>query len=134
MDDNTTEALARQCPTCGASMPRDARFCGACGSESRPTAAPAAPAAAEQAPVAAAAQPVAPVAPIVGDARVCPWCDARNPLDAARCVACGAVFPTPEGDAALERAAQARIQSMEADLRPVQRGWWPFRSRGPASQ
>jgi hypothetical protein len=134
MDDNTTEALARQCPTCGASMPRDARFCGACGSESRPTAAPAA---AEQAPVAAAAQPVAPVAPvapIVGDARVCPWCNARNPLDAARCVACGAVFPTPEGDAALERAAQARIQSMEADLRPVQRGWWPFRSRGPASQ
>ena len=134
MDDNTTEAPARQCPACGATMPQDARFCGACGSESQPTAA--APDAAEQAP-ATPPPPVAqaaPVASVIGDARICPWCDARNPLDAASCVACGAVFPTPEGDEALERAARARIQSMEADIRPVKAGWWPFRSRGPASQ
>jgi hypothetical protein len=44
-------------------------------------------------------------------------------------VACAAVFPTPEGNEALERAAQARIQSMESELNERRGGWWPFRSR-----
>jgi hypothetical protein len=52
-----------------------------------------------------------------------------NPPDAVRCVACAAVFPTPEGNEALERAAQARIQSMESELNERRGGWWPFRSR-----
>jgi hypothetical protein len=39
------------------------------------------------------------------------------------------MFPTPEGDAALERAAQARIQAMESELRQRRAGWWPFRAR-----
>jgi hypothetical protein len=61
--------------------------------------------------------------------RVCLWCGAVSPSEAARCVACDAVFPTPEGDAALERAAQARIQAMESELRQRRAGWWPFRAR-----
>jgi hypothetical protein len=61
--------------------------------------------------------------------RTCPWCDAVNPPDAVRCVACAAVFPTPEGNEALERAAQARIRSMESELNERRGGWWPFRSR-----
>jgi ribosomal protein L40E len=63
------------------------------------------------------------------DGRVCPWCDAINAPDAVTCVSCGAVFPTPAGDEALERAAQARIQSMESELRQRRSGWWPFRAR-----
>lgn len=70
------------------------------------------------------ATPVAPVA----DGRACLWCGAINPKGAARCATCDAVFPTPEGDAALERAAQERISEMEKQLRQ-RGGWWPFRSR-----
>jgi ribosomal protein L40E len=156
MDDNTTAPQTRRCPTCGADMPQDARFCGACGTESLPTETSGAlaasetasevPASAEQTPAAAPSAPsapsmpllptaatsaaTAPAAPITGDRRICTWCGASNPRDAASCVACGAVFPTPEGDEALERAARARIQSREADIKPVKAGWWPFRSRG----
>lgn len=144
----------RRCPSCGAAMPPGARFCGSCGMESAPTpsAAPmeaASDAEAAQAinpapsPPATPAAPVAPVAPSVeaasvpaqaataegGAERICPWCDAVNPRDAARCVACNAVFPTVEGDEALERAAMARMQSMESDIRQRRGGWWPFRSR-----
>jgi hypothetical protein len=39
------------------------------------------------------------------------------------------MFPTPEGDAALERAAQARIQAIESELKQRRAGWWPFRAR-----
>ena len=143
MDDNTSAPQTRRCPTCGADMPQDVRFCGSCGTESLPTAASEAPAVVEHAPAAAPSAPSvppppvaaapaapAPAAPLTGDSRTCTWCGASNPLLAARCVACGAVFPTPEGDEALERAARARIQSMEADIKPVKAGWWPFRSRG----
>ena len=141
MDDNTTAPQTRRCPTCGADMPQDARVCGACGTESLPTVASETPAAAEQAPASAPSAPSVPPPPVAaipatapaaatGDTRICAWCGASNPLDAASCVACGAVFPTPEGDEALERAARARIQSMEADIKPVKAGWWPFRSRG----
>lgn len=88
--------------------------------------------------------PVTPVnAPVVAraqgalvagvDGKTCDWCDAVSPPDAVRCVSCGAVFATPEGDEALERAARARIRAMEQDLRDVQRGnsWWPFHARQP---
>lgn len=137
MDENTSAPLERRCPACGASMPLDARFCGACGSESLPvSAAPASPVEVTAPPPVSAAEPLPPAAAptpsAIAGGRICPWCDAPNPLDGARCVACGAVFPTPEGDEALERAARARIQSMEADIRPIKAGWWPFRSRGPA--
>lgn len=131
----------RRCPSCGAAMPAEARFCGACGAETAP--APAsdadAPAASEPvtaapvtaAPVASAPAPKAPASVVAqsGDGRLCLWCGARSPLEAATCVACGAVFPTPEGDAALERAAQERIRAMESDLKPPRAGWWPFRAR-----
>ncbi|HEX8981529.1 MAG TPA: zinc ribbon domain-containing protein [Ktedonobacterales bacterium] len=141
-----TASLARSCPACGAAMPQQARFCGACGADaqasperqpsaSEPAEVPAAPLAsspdaASEAPNAVgAAEPMVatPVAP-VADGRACLWCGAINPKGAARCATCDAVFPTPEGDAALERAAQERISEMEKQLRQ-RGGWWPFRSR-----
>jgi ribosomal protein L40E len=160
MEENTTPPLERRCPACGAAMPQEARFCGACGTESLPSAdapaehpaladsatsaaaptASAAPTPAAPAPAmpdapspVAAADPVSPphaAVPAHGDdERICPWCDAVNPLDALRCVACDAVFPTPAGDEALERAARARIQSMESEINQRRAGWWPFRAR-----
>lgn len=135
MDENTTSE--RRCPACGASMPAEARFCGSCGMDTLPKEAPAtvvAPAPAE--PVAQAAQVMA--APASGteqadeivDGKPCNWCGAQNPQEATRCASCGATFPTPAGDEALERAARARIQSMESELKqPKRGGWWPFRQR-----
>jgi ribosomal protein L40E len=86
--------------------------------------------------VTAAATSASPAAPQVNaqvsatDGKHCTWCGAYSPQDAKRCVSCDATFPTPEGDEALERAAQARIKAMEGDLQQQrQRGWWPFRSR-----
>ncbi len=150
MEENPTPPLERRCPACGAAMPQEARFCGACGMESPPPAGALAeqPATAASVTAAAAAPAPAPAAPVspgpaaatsgavqangVGDGvegRICPWCDAVNPLDGVRCVACDAVFPTPAGDEALERAARARIQSMESELNQRRAGWWPFRAR-----
>ncbi len=147
-----TASLARSCPACGAAMPQQARFCGACGADSQSSperqpsapessseppalhvaqAAPAAPfdAAVETSTASGGAEPMAAAsAASVADGRVCPWCGAINTKGVNRCATCDAVFPTPEGDAALERAAQERISEMEKELR--RRGsWWPFRSR-----
>jgi hypothetical protein len=134
-----TPPLERRCPACGATMPQQARFCGACGMESQ-SAESRAESLNTAAPVAAAPS-VAPHTPtdppvvasgaayVGADGRDCPWCGASNPPNAGQCVTCGAVFPTPEGDAALERAAQARIQAMEGELQPRCSGWWPFRGR-----
>lgn len=130
------ETPQRHCPTCGAEMPANARFCGSCGSDTLP-ATPAEPA---KAPAAerVAATPAASASPAASQANAevsaadgqhCTWCGAYSPPDARRCVSCDAAFPTPEGDEALERAAQARIKAMEGDLQQQrQRGWWPFRS------
>lgn len=136
---DTNTALSRHCPTCGAAMPAGARFCGACGSdtllaETMPEA-PAETPAAQRVPVAPppSAEPAAQASAQAADAtngKHCTWCGAYSPQDAKRCVSCDATFPTPEGDEALERAAQARIKAMEGDLQQQrQRGWWPFRSR-----
>lgn len=142
-----TASLARSCPACGAAMPQQARFCGVCGADSQasperqpavsevPAAQTVAAAPDESSDVAAAVEP-SPLPPppmtssgaSVADGRACPWCGAINSKNAASCAACDAVFPTPEGDAALERAAQERISAMEGALRQ-RRSWWPFGSR-----
>lgn len=141
MDENVTPE--RRCPACGASMSAGTRFCGSCGMDSLPAEAitPAeTPASAAAVPVAsvAATAAVAPTATAAmqaesdefPDGKPCKWCGTRNPQEATRCMACNATFPTPEGDEALERAAKARIQALESDLKqPKRGGWWPFRSR-----
>ena len=148
---------AGRCPACGAVVMTSARFCGACGvdllapsaAQPAPVARTAEPPTPEPPPAPATATPEAPLAPPPAmpvaspiaspvaaagegvDGKACDWCNAVSPRDAARCVQCGAVFATPEGDEALERAAQSRIQSMEQGLRDARRGggWWPFRPR-----
>lgn len=139
--EETTTPPGRRCPTCGATMPADARFCGACGMDTAPdTALDTAPntmtdVAMTAAPAEQPAEPTTTVAASASDAaqsgegRLCLWCGARSPLEATSCAACGAVFPTPEGDAALEHAAQARIRAMESELKQPRAGWWPFRAR-----
>ncbi|HET9111177.1 MAG TPA: zinc ribbon domain-containing protein [Ktedonobacterales bacterium] len=160
MEENTTPPPERRCAACGSMMPAESRFCGACGTESLPSAADeTAVSVAQQTPVMSDA-PVAPVAPVApsaaaapaaaptapaseapasepsaaraggeADGRVCSWCGAVNGREAVTCASCGAVFPTPAGDEALERAARARIQSIESELKQRKSGWWPFRSR-----
>lgn len=132
-------------------MPQESRFCGACGMDATPLTAtpPSAPAAASETsaasnaseasdatlepptatPPAAPAPTRAPARAPTAEERACAWCGAINPREAARCSSCDAAFPTPEGDEALERAAQARIKAMETELKQQRSGWWPFRSR-----
>ncbi len=116
------------CPACGKEMSPQARFCGACGAEMRPPepAAPDAPAPDAPGP----AQAAAPLAPEAGEGKTCAWCGTVNTPDATVCAACDATFPTPEGDEAMERAARARIEDMQAEInKPRGSSWWPFRSR-----
>lgn len=111
-------------------MPANARFCGSCGSDTLPAEPATEPAAERMAATPAASASPAGTQVSAADGKHCTWCGAYSPQDAKRCVSCDAVFPTPEGDEALERAAQARIKAMEGDLQQQrQRGWWPFRSR-----
>ncbi len=135
MDEHATSP-ERRCPACGAALLPVARFCGACGVETLPDKPdevnqPAAQETPQQAESGArsASQEEATEATEIAEGRLCLWCGARSPLEAARCVSCGATFPTPEGDEALERAARARIQAMENDLKQPRSGWWPFRAR-----
>jgi ribosomal protein L37E len=97
------------CAACGASLEAD--LAGACadGLATAPVAAP------------------APATPPLGAAspseehRLCSWCGERSPATAEQCVTCGAVFPRPEQDAALLRAAEARLQAANDTLAMMQR-------------
>jgi ribosomal protein L40E len=124
-------ASHRHCPACGADVPDGSRFCGVCGADTL-----AAPASADanttpdEAPDAARRADAPEDDADHTNEKLCAWCGAYSPLDAVRCVACNAVFPTPEGDQALEHAAQERIKAMEGDLKRQRKGgWWPFGSR-----
>lgn len=109
------------CPACGAQVPSTARFCGDCGAEVIPSEV------AVNAPLAPA--PFGSVEP-TEDGKLCNWCRAMSPKDALRCVNCDAMFPTPEGDEAVERAARERIEDLNEDIRKIRASnWWPFRSR-----
>jgi pyruvate/2-oxoglutarate dehydrogenase complex dihydrolipoamide acyltransferase (E2) component len=140
---------ATVCPACGAAIATPARFCGACGAAltvskpDEPGQAPAAPPAASQAAPQAApqaasqaapqaapagAEPQATQAPAISEGKTCAWCGAVSAPDARNCTSCGAAFPTPEGDEALERAARARIEEMQEEINKTRKTtWWPFR-------
>ncbi|HEX9037493.1 MAG TPA: zinc ribbon domain-containing protein [Ktedonobacterales bacterium] len=130
---------ATVCAACGAPVAAAARFCGACGADilaqrAAPTATvtPGAMVAPVEAPAppAPAAQPAPRTTFASGEGKVCAWCGAVSASDAQACVSCGAAFPTKEGDEALERAAKARIDDMQADIQRTQsKSWWPFRPR-----
>jgi hypothetical protein len=114
------------CPTCGTALAGQARFCGACGAELPVAQAVQAPTFAEPPPAVAQAVQAPPQPP----GKLCNWCRVVNTPDALMCSACGAKFPTPEGDEALERAARERIEDMRSDINKTRgSAWWPFRSR-----
>lgn len=145
MDDYDEQGTPhRHCPTCGADVAAEARFCGVCGADMLAEQAPAS-ASSEETPGEASPDAVdvtdspadsashaetSHAGATQADGKLCDWCGAYSPQGAARCVSCGAVFPTPEGDMALEHAAMQRIKAMEGDLQRQRKGgWWPFRSR-----
>ncbi|HEV2236479.1 MAG TPA: hypothetical protein VGR57_07425, partial [Ktedonobacterales bacterium] len=55
--------------------------------------------------------------------RRCNWCGAESPADAPRCAKCGAMFPTPEMDAAYTAAAEERIRGVQESLDQMRRAW-----------
>jgi hypothetical protein len=113
------------CPACGAQVLASTRFCGDCGAEIIPPSA-VMDSSLPPAPLASAE----PSAEPIEDGKLCNWCRTMSPRDAISCVNCGAVFPTPAGDEALERAARARIQDLNEDIQKIRnKTWWPFRGR-----
>jgi hypothetical protein len=77
---------------------------------------------ASPAPSAQATQPTPPASAHAPAAEWrCQWCGAANPRSAERCVACGAAYPSPEQDAAMTRAAEARIRAVTDSLDAMRR-------------
>jgi double zinc ribbon protein len=91
------------CPACAAPVAAGARFCTLCGT-----------------PLQLAVEPDAsagaPLAAPAGGMRQCAWCGAASPAQLDRCTVCGAMFPRPEMDAAVERAAEQWMRSALGDL------------------
>ncbi|HST88808.1 MAG TPA: zinc ribbon domain-containing protein [Ktedonobacterales bacterium] len=91
------------CPACAAPVATGTHFCSLCGTPLQPTATPDASAGATSASSA-------------GGMRQCAWCGTLSPAQLDRCTACGAMFPRPEMDAAVERAAEQWMRSALGDL------------------
>jgi hypothetical protein len=53
--------------------------------------------------------------------RRCEWCGAVSPAGEERCVACGAAFARPDQDAALQRAAEARMRAANESIDQLRR-------------
>jgi hypothetical protein len=58
-----------------------------------------------------------------GASRRCNWCGTESPADAQRCAKCGAMFPTPDTDAAYMAAAEERIRGVQESLEQMRRNW-----------
>ena len=119
MEQHTDETAsdAVPCPSCGgpAALGAEGAFveCTTCG----------------LVPLAATAAGPAPAGePLGEDAVRCQWCGAANPPDLERCRACNAVFPNPEMDLAMLKAAEERLRVLEDEisLRTHQRKNWLF--------
>jgi len=128
------------CPACSAPVTAGAHFCSLCGTplqsvvahaqppQQPPLAAPPPsrdpmqhqPYASEPAPMpppAAMTGASAGALPATGEGmRQCAWCGALSAARLDRCAACGAVFPRPEMDAAVEQAAEQWMRSALGDL------------------
>lgn len=91
------------CPACSAPMAAGARFCTLCGTPLQSAVVPDTGAGTTSASSA-------------GGMRQCAWCGALSPAQSDRCTACGAVFPRPEMDAAVEQAAAQWMRSALGDI------------------
>jgi hypothetical protein len=126
--------IAIFCPSCGTEWTSEAAFCGACGAplmhapeHAMEATAPAPPEDATATPLAANSAPPeayrSSMPPAQSAPRQCGWCGAQNLADAARCVQCGAMFPSPEMDAAYLAKAQERIEDVQTSLESMRRNW-----------
>lgn len=100
----TQDTPPAMCPACAAPVAAGARFCTLCGTPLQPTA---------ELDASAGAPPASSSA---GGMRQCAWCGALSPAQLDRCTACGAMFPRPEMDAAVERAAEQWMRSALGDI------------------
>jgi ribosomal protein L40E len=132
------EAPPMSCPACQALNAPAARWCSNCGAPLA-VSAPAAASGARGVPVPATAPtvpepaasgaaqadtgdgPVRAAASTVRQARQCQWCGAANAADAEQCQQCGAMFPRPEQDEALLRAAEERLRAANDTLDMMRR-------------
>lgn len=62
-------------------------------------------------------------AAVAGATRRCNWCGTESPAEAKRCAKCGAMFPTPDTDAAYLAAAEERIRGVQESLEQMRRNW-----------
>ncbi|GAC1448665.1 MAG: hypothetical protein PVSMB4_06080 [Ktedonobacterales bacterium] len=132
------EAPPVSCPGCQALNGPGARWCSTCGAPLAPSvsAVPVARGEPERAPAPAAPEittssgaalagtgdgPAQPAAGTVGQERQCQWCGATSSVAAAQCQRCGAMFPRPEQDEALLRAAEERLRAANDTLDMMRR-------------
>lgn len=54
--------------------------------------------------------------PMPEDAVCCQWCGAVNPPELERCRRCNAMFPKPEMDLAMLKAAEDRLRVLEDEI------------------
>lgn len=119
------------CPTCGSPTETGAATCAVCGAVLMAAASPPptdialgrvpSPAPTPTHVESGAVEPAHPMPPATpalaaADQKRCDWCGASNPHSAERCQSCHAMFPKPELDEAMRRAAEVRIQSAEDDI------------------
>lgn len=104
------------CPRCGAPAKMDAAAgtvsCDACGVVPLETITD------TEEPREAAEEPMLEAGdePIPEGAVRCQWCGAVNPPDLERCQKCNAVFPKPEMDLAMLKAAEDRLRVLEDEI------------------
>lgn len=120
---------ARWCSTCGAPLAASISAAPGARGEPEPAIAPAAPelpapastTSSGAAPARTGDGPAQPTAGTVGQHRQCQWCGAMSSVDAAQCQQCGAMFPRPEQDEALLRAAEERLRAANDTLDMMRR-------------
>lgn len=114
--DERRDAPFTLCPACQAPNGAGARFCSVCGAELLGGGPPTTTGAAmgeRGAPPTAGSN--------TGQMRQCQWCGATSPIGADQCEQCGAMFPRPEQDEALLRAAEERLRAANDTLDMMRR-------------
>ncbi len=124
--DESRSGSGVQCPTCGSPALAGTAYCHTCGTLLSATAP--APGTDDAALASRFSAPLPSVRADSSAERRCEWCGAMTAIAADRCEHCGAVFPRPEQDEALTRAAEERMRDAQTTIELMQRqrerrGW-----------